>query len=68
MEVLGALGETIVKMFAADFALTVGALAAVAVCAVALRGHWIGPGALPFLLAAGVLASLAVGVWRGARR
>ncbi len=68
MEVVKELGATLYKMFVADFWLSLIALAAVVGCALALRGHAIGAGALPFLLAAGVLAALIVGVLRGARR
>ncbi len=65
MNVLSELGATIVKMFAADLWLSLIALAAVGLCALALRGHWVSASALPFLLAAGVLAALMVGVLRG---
>ncbi len=68
MEVLRELGATLVKMFVADFWLSFIALVAVGLSAVGLRGHWIAPGALPFLLGLGVLAALAVGVVRGAKR
>lgn len=68
MEVLRALAATIGKMFAADLWLTVTALAAVGLCAAGLRGHLIEPEALPFALAGGILAALAIGVIRGARR
>ncbi len=68
MEVLRALLATVGKMFAADLWLTATALAAVALCAAGLRGHLIAPSILPFALAGGVLAALAIGVIRGARR
>jgi hypothetical protein len=68
MEVLRALAATIGKMFAADLALTATAVAAVGLAAAGLRGHLIAPHVLPFALAGGVLAALAVGVVRGARR
>lgn len=67
MDVLRELAATIAKMFAADLWLSLIALAAVALCALGLRSHVIDPGALPFLLAAGVLAALTVGVLRGRR-
>ncbi|MGI9169395.1 MAG: hypothetical protein ACR2FH_04365 [Caulobacteraceae bacterium] len=68
MEILRALGAEIFMMFAADLWLTVTALAAVALAALALRGHLLAPSLLPFALAGGVLVALAVGVVRGARR
>jgi hypothetical protein len=68
MNVLRALGAEIFKMFAADLWLTLTAVAVVAGCAFALRAHATSPDALPFILAAGILAALAVGVVRGARR
>ncbi|MEO8927709.1 MAG: hypothetical protein ABI306_11165 [Caulobacteraceae bacterium] len=68
MEVLRALAATLAKMFVTDLWLTATALAAVGLCALGLRTHVIGPAPLPFLLAGGVLAALAVGVIRGARR
>ncbi|MDQ2859905.1 MAG: hypothetical protein M3T55_04095 [Pseudomonadota bacterium] len=68
MEVLRALAATIGKMFATDLWLTATALAAVGLAAAGLRGHFIAPAAAPFVLAAGVLIALAVGVIRGARR
>ena len=68
MDVLRALAATIAKMFATDLWLTATALAAVALCAIGLRAHIVPPAILPFLLAAGIVAALAVGVIRGARR
>ncbi|HEV2364134.1 MAG TPA: hypothetical protein VGS12_08060 [Caulobacteraceae bacterium] len=68
MDVLKALGATVLKMFAADLWLTLSALAAVGGSGAAVRLHWIAPEALPFLLAAGVLAALVLGVAHGARR
>ncbi len=67
MNVLRALAAEIFKMFAADLWLTLTALAAVAICATGLATHVLAPAALPFVLAVGVLAALAVGVARGAR-
>ena len=67
MSVLRALGAEIFKMFAADLWMTLTALGAVLVCAIGLRAHVIGAGALPFVLAGGVLIALGVGVFRGAR-
>ena len=66
MSVLKALGAEIFKMFAADLWLTLTALAAVVICAVGLRAHVLTAGVLPFVLAAGVLLALGVGVIRGA--
>ena len=66
--VLRALGATLFKMFAADLWLTLMAVGTVGLCAAGLRIGLIGPSALPFLLAGGVLAALAAGVLRGARR
>lgn len=68
MDVLRALGATILKMFAADLWLTLSALGAVGLCAAGSRAEILPPAALPFVLAAGVVASLAVGVIHGARR
>ena len=68
MAVLRELGATLVKMFVADFWLSFIALIAVGLSAAGLRGHWIAPDALPFLLGLAVLAALTVGVLRGAQR
>ena len=68
MGVVRELLATLLKMFAADLWLTVTAVVAVAAAGLALRAGAIGAGALPFLLAAAILAALAVGVLRGARR
>lgn len=68
MGVLNGFAATIFKMFAADIALSLIALAAVALCAAGEQAGLIGRGAVPFALAAGVLGALAVGVARGARR
>ena len=68
MEVLKALGETLFKMFAADLWLTLTALVVVGLIALGLRAHVLPVPLAPFLLAAGVLAALAIGVARGARR
>ena len=68
MDVLRALAATIAKMFITDLWLTATALAAVALCAIGLRTHIVPAGILPFLLAGGIMAALAVGVIRGARR
>ena len=66
--VLRALGATLFKMFAADLWLTLMAAGTVGLCATGLRIGFVTPGALPFLLAGGVLAALATGVARGVRR
>jgi hypothetical protein len=67
MSVLRALVSTIVKMFAADLWLTIGAVAIIVLAAAALRANLAPPSALPFLIAAAIAAALAVGVVRGAR-
>ncbi len=66
--ILRDLGATLIKMFAADLWLTLVAIVSVTLCAVALRSGLIGPGALPFVLAGGILAALVAGVAHGARR
>ena len=68
MNVLKALGVTILKMFAADLWLTLTALLVVVLCAGGLRAHLLTAGAAPFLLAGGVLIALTLGVVRGAGR
>ncbi|MBA3811065.1 MAG: hypothetical protein H0X27_05365 [Caulobacteraceae bacterium] len=68
MGVLAALGAEIAKMFAADFRLSLTAVATIGLCAVGLRLHALPPADLPFLLAGGIVAALAVGVVRGAPR
>lgn len=68
MPVLKALAAEISKMFAADLWLTLTALAAIGLGALGLRLHALPPAGLPFLLAGGIVAALAVGVIRGARR
>ncbi len=66
MEVLKALGQTIIKMFAADLWLSVGAIAVVAACGAGLALKVL-PGAyVPFALLAGIIAALALGTLRGA--
>lgn len=67
MSVLRALVSTIVKMFAADIWLTIGAVAIIALATAALRARLAPPGALPFIIAAAIAAALAIGVVRGAR-
>jgi hypothetical protein len=67
MSVLRALASTIVKMFAADLWLTIGAVAIIALAAAALRANLAPPGSLPFIVAAAIAAALAIGVIRGAR-
>ena len=59
---------TLVKMFVADFWLTVIALAVVALCALGLRTHLVAPAVLPFVLATGVLLALGLSIIRAARR
>ncbi len=68
MQVLKALAAEISKMFAADLWLSLTALAAIGLGALGLRLHALPPAGLPFLLAGGIVAALAVGVIRGARR
>jgi uncharacterized membrane protein len=68
MGVLRALAAEIGKMFAADLWLTLAAVAAVTLTGVALGAGVIGRDVAPFTVTVGVLAALAVGVVRGARR
>lgn len=56
------------KMFAADLWLTLIALITLGVCAAGFRAHLLSPGAVPFVLAGGVVVALAVGVARGVPR
>ena len=67
MDVLKALVGEIFKMFAADLWLSVTALAAIGLCAAGSRLHALPLGDLPFALAGGIVAALAVGVIRGAQ-
>lgn len=67
MEILAAFVRTIAKMFAADLWLSLTAVAVVAACGAALSFHLLPPEGIPYLLAAGVMAALAIGVARGAR-
>ncbi len=67
MEVLKALLQTIVKMFAADLWLSLTAIAVVTACGAALSAGVLPAPILPYLLAAGVMAALVIGVARGAR-
>jgi hypothetical protein len=66
VEILTAFFRTIAKMFAADLWLTITAVAVVSACGAALSFHVLTPASLPYLLAAGVMAALAIGVARGA--
>jgi hypothetical protein len=68
MDVLRALAATIAKMFATDLWLTATTVAAVAICAIGLHARVLPPEIVPFVLAAGVVVALVVGVIRGARR
>jgi hypothetical protein len=68
MDVLKALGQTLAKMFAADLWLSLGAVAVVAACGLALTARLLPPAAIPYLLLAGVLAALALGILRAAAR
>ncbi|MGH6992882.1 MAG: hypothetical protein ACRED8_03640 [Caulobacteraceae bacterium] len=68
MDVLAALGRTLIKMFAADIALTGSAVVAVIACAILLKTGVIGPFAIPLILAAAILAALAWAVLRAAAR
>lgn len=63
---LRALAATLAKMFIADLGLTLGALLAVGLCAAGVAARWLPAADAPFLLAAGALAALALGVTRGA--
>ncbi len=67
MDVLKAFLQTIVKMFAADLWLSVTAIAVVAICGGALSAGVLPGSVLPYLLAAGVMAALVIGVARGAK-
>ena len=67
MDVLKALGETILKMFAADLWLSLTALAVIGLTTLGLA-HGLPAGVAPFALTAGIAAALAIGVARGARR
>jgi hypothetical protein len=68
MDVLKALAAEVGKMFAADLWLTLTTVASVTLAGLALGAGLIGRDAAPFAVTAGVLAALAVGVARGARR
>jgi len=68
MNLLRSLAEAIGKMFAADPWLTIIALASVGACAAGLHARFLDVADAPFLLAAGIVIALAVGVARGARR
>lgn len=59
------IARTLVKMFLADIGLTLGALATLA-ATWAIRDF--DPGLAPWVLTAGIVLSLILGVWRGARR
>lgn len=65
MEVLAAFFRTIAKMFAADLWLSLTAVAVVAACGAALSFHLLPATSLPYLLGAGIMAALAIGVARG---
>ena len=67
MAVFKAFLQTIVKMFAADLWLSLTAIAVVVACGGALAAGVLPAATLPFLLAAGVMAALIIGVARGAR-
>jgi len=64
MEVLRALGQTIVKMFAADLWLSTGAVAVVTACGAGLSLGVLPPAWVPFMLLAGILAALGGGIVR----
>src|SRR5207237_206535 len=64
MEVLRALGQTIVKMFAADLWLSLGAVAAVAACGLGLSLGVLPAAWVPFVLLAAILATLGGGIVR----
>ncbi len=66
MDILRAFLRTIVKMFAADLWLSLTAIVVVMACGVALSAHLLSAGVVPYLLAAGVMAALVIGVVRGA--
>ena len=68
MDILRDLAATLVKMFAADLWLTLAALVTVGLCAAALRVGLLPITAAPFVLAAGVLGALTLGVIHSARR
>ena len=68
MDVLRAFVRTVVKMFAADLWLSLAAIGVVAASGAALSLHVLSPAAVPYLLAAGVMAALVMGVARGSRR
>jgi hypothetical protein len=67
MGIIIAFFRTIAKMFAADLWVSLMAVAVVAGCRAALSIHLLPAESLPYLLAAGVVAALAVGVARGSR-
>ena len=64
MDVLRAFLATLGKMFFADWEMTGAALASVAAAAALLRAHRLAPEQAPWLLAAGGLTALALGVFR----
>jgi len=68
MTILRAIGALLGKTFVADLWLTLAALASVALCWIGLRADVLTPTAAPFVLAAGVLGALAIGVVRGTKR
>ena len=67
MDVVRAFLQTIVKMFAADLWLSLAAIAVVAGCGAALSASLLPASILPYLLGAGVMGALVIGVARGAR-
>jgi hypothetical protein len=68
VDVLRAFAAEIVKMFAADLWLTLGAVAVVAVVAGGETAHVLGRGAVAPAIGVGVAAVLTVAVLRAARR
>jgi len=66
MDVLADLARTLVKMFAADLWLTCGAIAVVVIVRLGLAQGLLPAAAAPWLLAAGVLGALVLGVVHGA--
>ena len=68
MDVLNALGQTIAKMFVADLWLSLGAVGVVAACGLGAAVRFLPIHTVPFVMLAGTLAALGVGILRGASK